>query len=325
MSEDEPTIGDNTSEYTTSFDQLVSDFFEMEPMGPVEMEFGGLTHRGNVREFNEDQFLIVQRHRQRKVLRSSLPEELFPEPQQTAYTLAVADGMGGQHFGELASLMAIRKGWDLGGAEIKWTLKMNQSEIDEMRKKSTIIFQLLHREFENKSKESPRLGGMGTTLTICYVVGNHLFVMHAGDSRAYLFRENKLSCLTHDHTISQMMIDSGDITPGSREERRYRHILTSGLGGGFSAIHVDFDYHELLDGDTLLLCSDGLTDLVSDDEIAHSLGPCPTPDICCQELVDLALERGGKDNITVVISRFHFGQFERDTGLATRVPGTTTS
>jgi protein phosphatase len=310
----------DTAEYL-HFEQFVARFYELEPRVVVQFDCGARTHTGKVRDHNEDQYLVIRRRREREILRSTVPPELLPDPEQHAYILAVADGMGGHHFGELASLLALRAGWDLGGGEIKWAVKINDQEIDELRKKATIFFQLLHRTLVAHGEESPRLRGMGTTLTICYTVGPELFVMHAGDSRAYLFRQGNLQRLTHDHTLAQVAIDAGEIQPGSPEEKRVRHILTSALGGGFGAVTVNFNHHRLEDGDTLLLCTDGLTDHLNDDEIARVLQSQPQLDPACSRLVELALEQGGKDNVTVVIGRYHFATETLEPVAASTLPG----
>src|SRR5262245_25635640 len=143
---------------------------------------------------------------------------------------------------------------------------------------------------------------MGTTLTICYTTGLELFVLHAGDSRAYLYRGGVLRRLTRDHTHAQAMIDAGLAEPESYATMSRRHVLTNYVGGG--KVAVDVEQHRLADGDRLLLCTDGLTDLVSEAEIAALLEAHPRPDDGCRVLVDRALEGGGRDNITVVLASY---------------------
>src|SRR4051812_9312630 len=153
-------------------------------------------------------------------------------------------------------------------------------------------------------REPPRLSGMGTTLTICYSTGPELFVLHVGDSRAYLHRGDTLRRLTRDHNMAQVLVDSGIAEPGSPEAGRLRNLLTNVLGGPDSGFAVEVNRQRLADGDRVLLCTDGLTDLVADDEIARVLEQNPAPADVCRALIDLALERGGKDNITVLVARY---------------------
>lgn len=294
-----------TGEHPT-FEELLARHYEVEPRMPVVAEFAALTDRGKVRETNEDQYLVVRRRRGREVLLSSLPVELLPKAEQVAHTLAVADGMGGHAFGELASLLALRTGWDLGGGEVKWPVKMNEREADELHQKAILFYRLIHDQLRDAGRERPRLAGMGTTLTIAYTFGPELFILHAGDSRAYLARGGTLQRLTRDHTLAQTLLDAGAITRGSPEERRSRHVLTNCLGGPAVGVEVDFGHHRLLDGDRVLLCTDGLTDVVDDVEIAAILDRERPLDELSRALLDLALERGGKDNVTVILGRYRF-------------------
>jgi protein phosphatase len=288
------------------FDDLVGRFLEKEPTTRTLAEFAARTHPGTVRDVNEDHYLVVRRSRQREVLLTSLPVELLPHSEQAAYSLAVADGMGGHAFGELASFLALRTGWDLGGGEVKWPVKMNDRESTELMEKATVFFSLIDRTLHVAAQEQPRLMGMGTTLTVGYVIGPNLFVIHAGDSRAYLFRDSQLRRLTRDHTLAQVMIDAGFVEPGSAGARRGRHILTNCLGGPNLSVEVDVDCHQLLSGDRVLLCTDGLTDHLEDEEILALLQRHADLDDACRALIELALERGGKDNVTVVLASFAF-------------------
>jgi protein phosphatase len=301
----------DTSQYL-AFDDLVGRFYELKPLGEVRVELGALTSPGLVREINEDQYLVVRRRRNREVLLTSMPIELLPQSEQTAYTLAVADGIGGHAFGELASFLAMRTGWDLGQDEVKWMVKVNEREVKELRKKARVFFRLIDRTLHAAAAERPRLAGMGTTLTLCYTTGPELFVMHAGDSRAYLYRDGLLRQLTHDHTVGQALVDAGLAAPGSPEAKRRRHALTNCLGGPNLSVEADVGHHGLLDGDRLLLCTDGLSDMVEDPEIASVLASHPGSQDACRALVDLALEHGGKDNVTVVVARYEFPSIDDD-------------
>jgi protein phosphatase len=292
----------DTAEYST-LDELFHEFFEAEPRTPVRAEFAALTHAGKVRETNEDQYLVVRRSRKRQVLASSLPADIFPEPEQVAYTITVADGMGGHAFGDVASLLAMLTGWDLGGREVKWTVKINEREVEDLHKKAQIVFRTIHEALIAATRAEPRFAGMGTTLTVCYTTGPELFVLHAGDSRAYLFRGGKIERLTRDHTVAQELIDAG-MPPESAQARISRNVLTNCLGGPMSDVHVDMSHHRLADGDRLLMCTDGLNDRITDDELAATLSAHPRIDEACRVLLDMALERGGKDNITVVLGAY---------------------
>ena len=291
----------DTGEYV-AFEELVARFFEDEPRTVVRVEFGALSHRGLVRDDNEDHYLVVRRRRERDVLLSNLPVEQLNRSEQQAYALAVADGLGGHAFGELASFLALREAWDLGGSEINWPIKMNRRESEELELKAAVIFRLLDKALQSAAKVQPQLSGMGTTLTVCYTTGPELFVLHAGDSRAYLYRGGALRRLTRDHTAAQEIIDAGMAEPESDTETSQRHVLTNWIGGG--SVEADVAHHRLADGDRLLLCTDGLTDLVPEVEIAALLNAHSRPDDACRGLVDRALDYGGLDNVTVVLADF---------------------
>lgn len=292
--------------YDLPVDPGVSWYYEVEPRVRTRVEIAGRTHPGKVRPNNEDNFLAIRRYRGRAIVATSLPRELLETADDEAYAFAVADGMGGKKFGEIASLLAMRTGFELGGAEIKWPMKMNEREASELRQKAETLYGLINEALRAEVRESPVLAGMGTTLTIAYSTGPELFVAHAGDSRAYLYRGGVLKRLTRDHNLAQHLIDAGAAEPGSREALRVGHVLTSYLGGPDESLAIDVDHERLAEGDRLLLCTDGLTDMVGDDEIARVLADQPVADGACQLLIERALEHGGKDNVTVLVARYRF-------------------
>jgi serine/threonine protein phosphatase PrpC len=145
---------------------------------------------------------------------------------------------------------------------------------------------------------------MGSTLTAARSFGRDLLIVHVGDSRAYLLRAGRLERLTRDHTYAQMLIDTGQVSANDVTLSGVRHILVNALGGSVEHVAVDVDLLRLEDGDRLLLCSDGLTDCIDDTTMATSLdGAQPSGEIC-QRLVQLALDRGGRDNITAIVATF---------------------
>jgi len=145
---------------------------------------------------------------------------------------------------------------------------------------------------------------MGTTLTMGYSVGNDLFVAHAGDSRAYLFRGGQLERITSDHTLVQMLVDGGVLSPEDAREHPRRHIVTNVLGGPSRGVHVEIQRRAIADGDLLLLCTDGLTEALEESEIARVLEKSSDPEQSAHELVDAALAREAKDNVTVVLAKY---------------------
>jgi protein phosphatase len=267
---------------------------------PVGVRFGALSHPGLVRANNEDHYLIVERHRSRVVRATNLPEGFLRPADDTAYVLAVTDGVGGAACGELASMLALRSGWEQSPGTIKWTWVITDREVEDLRERVGLVFHRINQDLLKRVAAEPACAGMGTTLTGAYTVGPEAFVAHVGDSRAYLFHDGKLSQLTRDHTLAQEYLDVG--LPVAF--RSWHHVLTNYLGGTEQEVRVEFHHVHLADGDQLLLCTDGLTDLVRNEEVAGILGRPALPQEKAQALVDLALERGGKDNVTVVLAQY---------------------
>jgi len=270
--------------------------------GPPRMHarFGALSHPGLVRASNEDHYLVIERQRARVVLLTNLPEGYWRPADDTAYLLAVSDGIGGAAFGELASMMVMRSGWEQAASAIKWTWIITDSEIANLKERVSLVFRRMHEELLERARQEPAYAGMGTTLTAAYTVGPEAFIAHVGASRAYLFHGGILTRLTRDHTKAQDALDAG--LPVASQS--WYHTLTNCLGGKGQPVWVEFHHLRLADDDQLLLCTDGLTDLVSDEEITQVLMRGARAREGVQALVDLALTRGGRDNVTAILAQY---------------------
>ena len=288
----------DTAELSVVDDLLAKHFGPSPP--PVYVKFGALSHPGRVRPNNEDHYLVIEQRRTRSVLLTNLPEEVLRPADNTGYVLAVADGMGGAACGEIASMLALRSGWEQAPGAIKWTWIITDREIEELKERVEIVFRRAHQALRDRAREDPACAGMGTTLTGAYTVGPEAFIGHAGDSRAYLYRAGALTQLTRDQTLAQAYLDLGIPV----RVRSWRHVLTNCLGAQNHEVEVDFHHVRLADGDQLLLCTDGLTDLVPDEEVAGVLARHADPQEAARALVDLALDRGGRDNVTVVLAHY---------------------
>jgi protein phosphatase len=185
-----------------------------------------------------------------------------------------------------------------------WILKFDGTQGEEVQRRAIERLQAIHGEILARARENPALDGMGTTVTIAVSLADDLQIAHVGDSRAYLLRGTSLSRLTRDHTYVQQLLERGQLSTDDAAKHRLRHILTGVVGGTAPEVAVDVDLLQLLDGDRVLLCSDGLTDLVTDAEIAKFMNEMTTADQVCHQLVDLALERGGPDNVTAIVARY---------------------
>ena len=171
----------------------------------------------------------------------------------------------------------------------------------------TALFQADSRIFEEAARH-PEWCGMGTTLTLAFAVNRRLFVAHAGDSRCYLHSAGRLQQLTQDHTVTAEMVRCGLLPPEKQAGHPYRHIVTNLIGGTEAGVRVELHALDLHDEDVVLLCSDGLTEMVSDARIAAILHTDREPRVACERLVAAANEAGGKDNVTVVVAHFHTSQ-----------------
>jgi PPM family protein phosphatase len=267
---------------------------------PVAVQFGSVTHPGKSRANNEDRFMVVERRRTREILRGNLPPEFLPRTDDSAFVMAVADGMGGSAFGEIASMLALRSSWDLSPKAIKWMWIVNDREVEDLRERVGVVFHHMDKVIRDHAQKNPASKGMASTATAAYTTGTDAFIMHVGDSRAYLFHAGKLSQLTHDHTVAQHQIDLGLPV----ESKSWRHQLTNVLGGDERQLYVEFHHIHLDDGDKLLLCTDGLTQYVRNEEIATFLTPRADPQATAQALLNLALERGGEDDVTVILAQY---------------------
>ena len=160
------------------------------------------------------------------------------------------------------------------------------------------------RTLFEQAQNNPSLYGMGTTLTMAYSVADDLYVVHAGDSRAYLFRDGQLDQMTADHTIVQALVNAGMISAEEARHHHRRHVVTNVLGGPSEGVHAEIHKVEVRDGDVFLFCSDGLIEPVPDDAIAAHPRRARRPPGRRSGAPPAALDGGGPDNVTVVVARY---------------------
>lgn len=208
---------------------------------------------------------------------------------------AIADGMGGHAYGEVASSMAVEV---LQG----WKDRLEGSDGREAAEKLREAFNDANRTVFEKGREDENLAGMGTTLTAAWVSDDNVAIAHIGDSRAYLLRGGLLQQLTEDQNVAQEMVRRGRITPEEAASSPQRHIVLQAIGAETAGLDVAIATTDLRPGDKLILASDGLFGMLpSNEEIRDILLGSPDIDAACRALIDAANEAGGSDNITVVI------------------------
>jgi protein phosphatase len=283
----------------------------------VRVDVSGLSHAGKVRPRNEDHFLITRVGRYLETVLTSLPQGEVPErAEEVGYAMVVADGMGGHAGGELASRLAIRELVRIALAMPEWIVRIDESTADEAHRRSERRIRALNAMLIERGRLDPELRGMGSTLTAARNLGRVLQIAHVGDSRAYLLRDNVLNRLTRDHTYVQMLVDLGQLSREDAARSSARHVLTNAVGGFSEDVEVDVDRLDLANGDRVMLCSDGLTDLVADEVILDILASSPTSADACRRLVEQALAGGGRDNITAVVAHYEWSQADDPTVIA---------
>jgi protein phosphatase len=272
------------------------------PRSPAtRVAFGAASHVGCVRENNEDHFAVVRRTRSREILLTNVDLANVSLPDDHAHTLIVADGVGGRGFGELASEFVLRFGWELVGRSTSWLMKFENAHWSEICSRVEAYVNRIQTALQEYAQSEPKLAGMGTTWTCVYIMDSDAILAHVGDSRAYLFRRGTLQQLTRDHTFAQELIDIG-MPP--HETAQFKHVLTNSFAARNEKVVPQIEHISLQGRDRLLLCTDGLTDMVADVEIAAVLQRYESPQATCDLLVDVALRHGGKDNVTVVVADF---------------------
>lgn len=269
---------------------------------PSEIDVFGVTHAGRVRPSNADHFLVASFYRAMKVHSSSLDAASFSalSTYTRGYLFLVADGVGG--FSQAAE----------GSAQAIQTVSQSVLDMSEVCMQTQPwsegeVAERLHT-FVLKAHEALRgelpPGGSGanaTTFTMLIAMWPRYFVIHCGDSRAYRFRHGALQRLTRDQTMAEAMIDAGAMTREAAEASHLRHVLVSALGS--QQLEPEVRVTDSERGDKIFLCSDGLTKYLTEDEIAARLAKGGNSETICRELLDVALQRGGEDNITVLMGQ----------------------
>ncbi len=250
----------------------------------MEIVSGGVTHVGRVRANNEDSHRIVA------------PLNLF----------VLSDGMGGEAHGEIASAIAVDTIVQHCSApeDTEATLIFGDTPAawSEKTKRLSSAVHLANKNIYESAQLHPEQQGMGATVTAVWINDSRLSLAHVGDSRAYLLRSGTLQQLTTDHSLVAEQVRRGILTPAEAERSEMQSVLLRALGA-HPEIEVDSEEHTLFPGDIVLLCSDGLTRMVTEPEVAGTLQAEPDPSKAAERLVELANDQGGADNVTVVIIR----------------------
>ena len=240
------------------------------------MQSWGLTDKGCVRKMNQDAYEI------RQLDKNSL-------------LCVVCDGMGGAKSGNVASSLAA----DVFSQEIErtWTPNMEWDKADQMLKSAV---KLANFTVYDQASQFEEFSGMGTTLVAALVRGRQVSFVNVGDSRAYIINQKGIRQVTRDHSVVQMMVDRGELTAEMAKSYPGKNLITRAVGTEVTVL-CDVFRQELSKGNFLLLCSDGLSNLLDDQEILFEVVHGVNKERCCKRLLDIAVSRGAPDNVTSVL------------------------
>jgi len=271
----------------------------------IDVDVRGRTDVGRIRRINQDQFLVAALHKVIDIHDTSLPaayRERFDSGAR-ALLFLVADGVGGGPSGERASSLTLDAIMRYVTNSMRCFYKLDQlASMDLMGELASSIMES-HIAVRAASDQVPETRGMATTVTMAHVLWPRAYIVHIGDSRCYRLRGDLLTQVTHDQTVSQALVDAGAMTEEQAAVSPYSSVLTQAVGAS-DELEPALSQLELAAGDTLLMCTDGLTKHVAKDAIVRLLRQHPTAEAASAALVDAALAGGGTDNVTALVARF---------------------
>lgn len=269
----------------------------------VRVDVAGLTNAGKKRSVNEDHFVIGAFAKGLQLLDTSLEDRSVFERLQRppAHLLVVADGVGGKDGGEVASSLTVESIAEYLGGIVGC---YNRFDVDGEHEFLDHLSSAVAQSHVRLLEEFPSGRSAASTVTLAAIVWPRAYLVHVGDTRAYYLRRGNMRQITQDQTVGDFMVDIGALTEAEARTRGLFNVLSSAVGSDLTPAVGLID---LEPDDVLLLCSDGLTKHVSDEQISELLATSPSAQAACQALVDAAMEDGGSDNITVVAARFAGG------------------
>jgi|SRR5438093_1367852 len=269
-----------------------------------ELDMFGLTHPGRVRTENQDHFLLCTVHPQVVIHGTSLPEpQRFARcGQRLATILLVADGVGGSRAGSRASRLATEAVAQYVASSLRCYQTAGSASEGEFAAALRAAAIEAHDVVRAEALAEPEEAGMATTLSLGIVIWPWLYVVQVGDSRCYLFQDGTLRQVTRDQTFAQDLIEQGVLSKEDAQTSPLKHVLSSAIGASQAMPEISrVDVRQR--GSVILVCTDGLTKHVTDPEIARHLAAMESAEQVCGALLQLALDRGGSDNITLVVGR----------------------
>jgi serine/threonine protein phosphatase PrpC len=299
---------------------VVSSLLEVEPFDPfssrVALEIGAASVRGTLRPHNTDHYLAIKISRGLETVRTSLAETDYPAAfEEHAYAMIVADGIGSHGEGAHASRVALSALAHLAITHGHWNVRVGSQAAEDIRIQIQFFFHRVDDALRRAGRAFPNTG-LATSLTMAAVAGKDLFFTSVGHSKAFLFRSGRLIQLTTNHTREAKGSDALPPSELGHAKRDLKHVVTKTVGGEPGDADVDIEQIQLMHGDRLLLCTNGLTDGVSEDEIADALAVRRSPEEDCRQLVDLAALSGTYDDMTAMVANYALDSEPRSNPLA---------
>jgi len=265
-----------------------------DPGSRLKLRVFGRTDVGQIREHNEDNFLVADLTRKTRSLMEGDREQIVGE---RGTLLGVCDGMGGAAAGEVASQLAVDIIYE------KLVQGDPPTDHDDLARRLVQAVEEAGMRIFNEARADRTRRGMGTTSTIAALMDGRLFVAQVGDSRAYVLRGDKFTQVSRDQSLVNQLIEAGQLTEEEAETFEHNNIILQALGTA-ETVQVDLTYVDLRRGDVLVMCSDGLSGMIRADDIRQVLVSVSDPLEACKVLTDRANQAGGHDNITVIVVRF---------------------
>jgi len=292
----------------THWRSVVSQPVEMADFHPLSsalaVEVAAASVCGRLRPHNTDHYLAIRFGRLQETLVTSLAAaDLPPRFEEYAYAMLVADGLDESGAGARASRIALSTLAKLAIRYGRWNVRADPETLADIVEQGEFFYRRANDEVLRASRADLALTDMATSLTALYIAEGDLIFAHVGHTKAFLFRDGCLTQLTKDHTLEQQSRVPGS-RPAERPKADYRHFVTRSVGGDPSGPDVEIEHVKLSAGDRLLLCTNGLTDVVSHDPIADTLALSRPPHDDCQRLIELARSAGSPDDVTVMVADY---------------------
>jgi len=272
----------------------------------ISVEIAAASVRGLSRSENSDQYMAIRTSRTQETLLTSLGAADLPQPfEESGYAMIVADGLGEGAIGARASRLTLGALAHLAIEYGKWNIRLTHDSPQEIRQQGEFLMRNAHQTILEASRANMTLVNMATSLTALYIIEDRLFFAHVGHATAFLFREGGLIRLTTSHSLD----DQGPVSPFLPRAdhgllRDSDTLVTEALGARGPGPNFDIEHCSLASGDRLLLCTNGLTDMVTHEQIADALAARHRPQDDCEHLIDLATAAGRPDDVTVMLADY---------------------